>query len=350
MKLKRRVDELREQALTLLREDQALAFVISPPDPAGKERAELTRARILQGSKKEVLSYIAGVRQHMQGRRREYGVRAKPRDLLSFLEHAEQAPPGQLMWAPLFFVRSFFRDYAKVWPGSALLPAHARVMFDAQGLGATGEPIHGIRLVEGTVYEDMAALCNLAIGQSESAQGATVRLPTKTLDALCRATIAASVYFVEAYLNGLAFDHLVQHEDSLSPDERLILQDWDEKRNRPRYLSLRDKLLQYQRIVTRSQHARLQESNCPEIARFLEIVDLIRNPLAHPSPHFDLDTGRPDKELALYSVTLETACDAADCAVSLVKKLEEVVCGHNDRIPWLFSRGSDGRFPPEAFE
>ena len=156
--------------------------------------------------------------------------------------------------------------------------------------------------------------------------------------------------FIEAYLNGLAVDYFIEHMDSLSPEERSILRDWDEGRNRPRYLSLRDKLIQYQRILKRSQHAYLQESNCLEIARFLQTVDLIRNPLAHPSPHFNPGTGRPDKELALYSVRLETACDAADCAVSLVRKLDEIICGHNNRIPWLLSRGSDGCFSPEAFD
>ena len=114
---------------------------------------------------------------------------------------------------------------------------------------------------------------------------------------------------------GLAFDHLVRHEESLSPDERSILRDWDEKPIRPRYLSLRDKLLQYQRLVTGSQHARLQENNCPEITRFLQVVDLIRNPLAHPSPHFDLDTGRADKQLALDEFRLgwptRRRCDGA---------------------------------------
>jgi len=193
MKLKRRIDELRAQALALLREDQALSFVISPPDLAGRERADLVRARILQGNKKGVLNYIAKVREHMRERRRDYGVKARPQELLSFFEDAEKAPPGDLVWAPIFFVRSLFRDYTKVMPGSDALPAHARLAFDAHCLGGGGEPIQRIRLLEATVYEDMATLCNLAIAQSRIASGTTARLPLKTMNALCRATIAASV-------------------------------------------------------------------------------------------------------------------------------------------------------------
>ena len=237
-------------------------------------------------------------------------------------------------------------------PGTEKIPSHARIRFDFGDLEPRGHS--EVRLLEATAYEDMAALCNLALCQSINSDGNCAgsfsRTNTKILHALCRGMIATSVYFVEAYLNGIASDHLNSNDNALSPHERSVLRDWDEKRNRPCYLSIREKLIQYQRILLRAPHAPLQENNTPEIARFLQIVDQIRNPLAHPSPQSDVASGRPEKELAYYAINLVTACDAVDCAVTLVAKLENRIFGNNDRIHWLFSRGNDGFFPSKAFE
>ena len=238
-----------------------------------------------------------------------------------------------------------------MWPASKSLRAHTRVVWDLLGRGLDGEPLPmQIRLVEAAIYEDMASLWNLIHERANAEHVDTLLRERKTLLALCRAAVAAAVHFVEAYLNGLAFDHLASHENDVSDDDRSALFEWDFKKTGSRFLSLREKVLRYQRIILNVQHAPVQPSNCAELATLLGIVEGIRNPLAHPGPHISPRSGLPDKELAIFDITVATVREAVDVAIAAVRRLEEAVHGNLLAVDWLRSRTSEGTFPPEAFD
>ena len=232
--MKSTVDRLREEVFRLLRENVALEFVISPAGRAGREAVEHTRTAIRGGTRQSLRRYIAGVRQHLHERRRALGVIASSEDLIAFLEAAEATPRGQVVLPFLCHLRVFFKDYSLVWPDSKRLPAHARIVLDIHGCGADGAPVRGWRLLEASSYEDMAALWNFVHERASADASTAPARERKVLHALCRATLAASIYFVEVYLNGLAFDHLVDSEGAITDDERSILSDWDFKKDRPR--------------------------------------------------------------------------------------------------------------------
>lgn len=349
MRLKSTVDRLREEALRLLREHEALEFAISPAGRAGREAVENTRAAIDAGTRQSLRRYIESVQRHLQERRRTLGVIASPEELIAFVEAAEAAPKGQVALPFLSELRSFFKDYSLVWPNSKRLPAHARIVLDIHGCGADGSSVRGWRLLEASSYEDMAALWNLVHERAKADTSDAPAPEIKVLHALCRATLAASVYFVEAYLNGLAFDYLVEKNEAVTDDERSVLSDWDFKRDRPRFLSLREKALRYQSIILNTKHAPLQPSNCPELEKILSVAELIRNPLAHPSPHPNPRSGTPDKEVAIFGVRVETVRDAVDSAVALVQRLDALAYSEPRVSSWLFARAPSGEYPPETF-
>ena len=343
--MKYAIDRLRNKALRLLREDHALSFVISSPNQDGLRAVQSNKERIEEANKAELQRYIQDVSSHIRQRRIKYGVRVSGEQLIKFLENAEASRPGQVYYPTVVDLREFFQDYAKVWPDSALLPAHARVTFDPSGLVPGG----GVRILEATIYEDMASLWNLLKNRNDRHAGTQPKRELKTDDALCRSTVAAAVYFVEAYLNGLAFDYLTENSKTLTEEKKGILSDFDFPKNRSRYLSLRDKVLKYQLIILQEQHPPLQPNNFQPLKRLLEISEVIRNPLAHPAPHLNPNTGSPEKEVAIYSVTMETAREAVDSAIELVLRLEMLVHGGSNRIPWLLKRGDRGEFSEEAF-
>jgi hypothetical protein len=76
----------------------------------------------------------------------------------------------------------------------------------------------------------------------------------KTRDSLLRATVLTAFHFVEAYLNGSAFDYYASKQDEITDETKSLLFDWNPKTNKPRYLSLRDKALQYPKIILASEH------------------------------------------------------------------------------------------------
>ena len=344
--MKYAIDRLRKKALNLLRERQALDFMISGVDKSVLQVIQSEREHIKQVNKTKLQSYIQRTSSYINDRKKEYGVRATSEQIIKFLENAEAAPPGQCYLPTVAELREYFHSYEKVWPDSALLPSHARVFFDPSGSVPGGIT----RILEATIYEDMVALWNLLKNREEKNTNIQSQMELKTDFALCHSTVTAAVYFVEAYLNGLAYDYLTENSGTLDEEKKGILSDFDFSQNRPRYLSLRDKALKYQQIILQKTHAPLQPSNFPPLKRLLAISESFRNPLAHPAPHPNPKTGIPDKEFAIYIVNIETACDAVDNAVELVLRFEKLIHGDLRRIKWLLKRGEEGKFSEETFD
>jgi len=117
-RLKTKVDRLRDEALCLLREDEALAFVISPAGRDGREMAERNRIALQSGTRQSLQRYIDSARQQLRERRRSFGVTASADELIAFLEVAESVPKGQVALPFLAALHGFFRDYSRVWPNS----------------------------------------------------------------------------------------------------------------------------------------------------------------------------------------------------------------------------------------
>jgi hypothetical protein len=95
---------------------------------------------------------------------------------------------------------------------------------------------------EAMLYEDMRASYNLA-AQSEKylSQAAASKIEMKTHGRAVRGTILDAYYFVEAYLNAIAFDYWWREQANLSEDDIDALLEWDSKRQRQRWLSLEEK-------------------------------------------------------------------------------------------------------------
>ncbi len=157
-----------------------------------------------------------------------------------------------------------------------------------------------------------------------------------------------AITFVEAYLNGIAADHYFANADQLSESTKGLLLDWDFLKGRPKFLSTRDKILQYQRIILNCEHAQLQESNFPELAHVVTAAKSLRDALVHPAPdtHQELAISKQHEFIALKPDAARTTIDNA---ISLVQQLTRVLYGNQNRLFWLIGRGSNGIFPSATF-
>jgi hypothetical protein len=63
-----------------------------------------------------------------------------------------------------------------------------------------------------------------------------------------------------------------------------------------------------------------------------------------------METLIPEKEAILFNIDFQMTENFVDSAISLVRKIEESVFGHNKRLPWLYDRQPDGFFPEEVFK
>jgi hypothetical protein len=228
-----------------------------------------------------------------------------------------------------------------------------------------------IRIIEAALFEDMCAMFNWAWDLTPRCiRPAATKRDIKAAGAARRGTVVAAFYLIEAYLNSLAFDHVANHNDHLSEADLGKLTEWDYGKNRQRFVSFRDKLLGYPRIILGVAAPPLQENNCPEIAFLLRQAKNFRDAIVHANPKPDPNTLEVEKDLAFWKIgscnpifqadagsssssqELETNLwmRTADNAIEVVAKIETVIHGDVSRLFWLTRRPEGGPFPESVFE
>ena len=347
-------DELRNKTLELLREWKALAFLtrpITPIDVATMARAEEV---IAQASGPTLLEGYEFYQRQVAGLRQQYGATVSREDLLAALSHIEAAPPGKTTYVPYWILRRWFRSYRDLLATVSHIPCHAFIGVDNTGQTyAQRSSGFEVRLIEASLFEDMCALFNLAAKSHARRTGVESTKERKERSSLQRATIVAAFNTIEAYLNGIAFDFLELNEGPLHRSDESLLREWDAARQRPRYLSLRDKLLQYPKIIVGAEHPPIHDDNCSELKFVVESAKQFRDAIVHPSPAPHALTGDLDKEVAVHNVDFETVTRIVDTTIALIRKVDRIVYGSNsdERLNnWLRDRSPDGTFADTVFD
>ena len=252
------------------------------------------------------------------------------------------------------------------------LPEHALVALDVHGISRAVEPAE-VRILEAGLYEDMCAMFNRAWELTPLARHPNVsKLVLKEAAAARRASVLAAFYMIEAYLNSIAFDHLVRHERELSAQDLDRITEWDNAKRRERLVSFRDKLLSYPRIILGLQHPPIQENNCPEVAFLLREAKDFRDAIVHANPRPERSTTNSPKEIRFWRIGSVTPftyvtgsstptpapemedpsewVQVVDCAIAVVEKIECLLYGDASRLFWLKRRQSEGPFDPTVFD
>ena len=212
-----------------------------------------------------------------------------------------------------------------------------------------------MRLLEASLFEDMCALFNSCRDADVQAPrelpvaDMTRKIAVKRHAALKRATMSAAFYFVEGYINGLATSFMHGHGNTLDEKEKTLLTEWDASKSRYRSVSTRDKLVQYPRIITRSQFPPIDENNCPELAYFVTTAKDFRDAVVHASASLDPLKDYPRKETFFISLDQGDVEKIIDTAVGLVRRIEVLL--HGEGLVWLKDRDpATGYFPDSVFE
>jgi hypothetical protein len=301
-------------------------------------------------SHKELRAWITKLRTAVEQLRQRFGVKISPEQtfaLMSWIERNISA--GQACYMPVGMLADTLAMYAEM-----KLPPHARVSLDPLCVGREYPGGFEIRLLEASLFEDMCSLfneshkCFAAIPRARPAGALDQKIAAKKHAAMARATVSTAFYFVEAYINCLAADHVHTNGSRLSENDRALLTEWDPSKNRYRRLSTRDKLVKYPRIITASPFSPIDENNCPELQYFVTTAKYFRDAIVHASASFDPVEDYPKKESLFVGLKQDEAGKIVDTAVILVEKIETLVNGRPPK--WLHRRGENGLFPDEVFE
>jgi len=301
------------------------------------EKVKLARVALRVNPRTLARKAEADLRKRINAMRAQLGVKANRASLIALLRNLEAGGEKTIVYVAKPALDEI-ADYRRILEDFDRLPLHGRVGLSIRlaNLDRQGE-MH-LFVLEHKIYEDMAILFNLC---QDRYLRAKANRHWKPHDALLRATVVSTFAFVEAYLNGIADDYLLERGSAVDSGTREILTEWDEGRVRPKYLSLERKALRYPAVYCGASRPPVRVDNCPELAILLDMAKT-RDALVHAGVH---KRGRAtSKEDVFFELTFEEVEVLVDAALGFVKRVEREIGRDSVVIDWLAERGADGRF------
>jgi hypothetical protein len=252
---------LRRQATLLFNEQCAIAILGNMPERMdSRERRENVEA-LSEKTTGELRLVVTALRENTQQMRAALGVKLDQAALLALLDHLQNFTEGGCAcYVPVWKISEWLSKYDTFG-----LDPHSRISIDPHCIGRDYPGGFELRQLEVTLFEDMASLFNLAREKyiQTAAMREQAKVERKRAVALYRAAVSAAFYFVECFMNELAADYVWRNRPRISAHDMAYLTEWDDQRQRARFVSTRDKLVIYPRIITGSQYPLLDEGNCP---------------------------------------------------------------------------------------
>ena len=337
-------DRLRAELRELWSVYEAIYTLINASTQDIRSGFGISRANIEEMTVPALRKARSGLRREVFDLKKRYGVLCSDTTLIRLARLVEVHAARGMTIIPKYMLDQFFANYGAALKGYEAFPAHIRIGIDP-GKYRTRQGGAELYLVEAALFEDLCALANLLHDTDHS----DTKVAIKRENAIVRSLIEACFRFMEAYLNGMAFDHSVRHHADLSDKDRDMLTEWDSSRVRTRYISFRDKLIQYPRIISGASAPPLTEDNCPPLKYVVEKAKVIRDAIVHPSPFLLPTEPTPEKDRAFYSLTKSDAFATLDAVLELTAQIQKGL-GRSLKDLWWFHRPDrTGRFPDEVF-
>ena len=344
-------DKLRRNIVHLLDEYEAMLILLGQMNIKIRRHLDSQRVKVdeltklqLQNAEKELNSLLIKVR-------RQYGA------MLSIGEYTKivrQSPPvqeGAVLLMPAHFAVAMFQKYPRIADGlkNHQIALHTRVELDVLGQYKQQDRWQ-FRILEAVLYEDMCFYWNESCkDRLRTGDPYEDKHVFKKEMALYRAAVSSAFYMVEAFCNGIAFEVFLSRRSELTERELQMVTEWDAVHNRPKYLSIRDKLLQYPRLLLRSTSPPLQENNCADLSFFLSSAKQLRDSIVHASPGSSSNTLAADKWQTFERIKREDCAKVIDSAISILDQIAKAI-GRRDALFWLQRRQEDGTFNDSVFD
>lgn len=375
MDIKRRADFHRKELSGVFEEYRAILFLLGSLKTEILATTQAHEAQTSQFNRKTLATALQQAKSDVQRLREQFQVRLKQADLVAIFRKACIGPGaeglktfGSTVYFTKHMMEEWIRKYDEVLPIFPDLPGHARI-----GLAKPPEyrPVE-IFLPEAIHFEEMAMLFNECAGAltKEATDGFG---HIKRFRSLMHACYSATFHFLESYLNGIAFDFATRNAGYIKDKDFEVLLEWDFERERERFVSFREKLQQYPKILLRREHPPFTASNSPAYKILLGQAKSLRDAITHSSPRPSLK-GLKDhkknyidpiersvilalqverkwnKEDYLSMTNFTSLTETVDAAVAACLQIENATNGYMKRLGYIKTRGSDGLFPKETFE
>lgn len=304
----------------------------------GQALNDITKMRIGYAllKKKDRASMLKAIQRDVELLRNHYGAIAPNRVFRSLLAEARKAGTRGYVYIPKWFIDDhLFRNYEKVFPRWPHVKLHAYVIFDA----LTNKSRHQILELGGAAFRDASTLLKRCREAHRGKTDFRSRTDEEQLELLAylRAAVSAIFQFLEAYLNGLAYDCFQSHHDELPIDEHDLLAEWNSKKKRQRFVGFETKLFAYPAIAAKMEGNSLDMGLSPAARFIMTEGKKMRDALTHPSPYVDPKTRIAEKLTLIATVNLPFAEQLFKAAKGYVLRVEKRL-GKDPKktVPWLF--------------
>jgi len=246
-----------------------------------------------------------------------------------------RAQPGYVYLQKIFIDRELFSNYARFFPRWPYMKLHAASIFD----GKKDEGTNQIYEIEGPRLQDAKEFLMRAKAAEKGIEDFRKRTKKDQLDVLmfARASILATLTFLEAYLNGLAYDCLQEFHNKLPILDHDLLGEWDSARKRRSFVDFRDKVFKYPVIVGRQRGSKVDLSGFKPAHEIVGVAKQFRDALVHPSPFPDPQTQKHGKFLVAVGANRKIAEEILVLAVKYAEFVETKI-GNDPKLtaPWLY--------------
>jgi hypothetical protein len=336
----------------LIRRYRAVLILARRVDPGEKALLDELLAAVSEMGGKALIEREAFYTKAFEELRAEVGLIADPDEVVEWVEDAERHFPQVLYVSKHALEHRMFSRFAadgrfRNW---GRLPPHARIGIDVTVSTVAGHMRFDWRLLEASLFEDVAMLWNEVAGIAVTSDHVRdeLKLPIKRFHVLTRSLVRAAFALLEGYMNGIAVDVLMTRDDLTEPHRELLAESRGPHRTFAP-VKLRDKILQYPKLALRREHPVVHEDSCPELATVLRYERLLRDSLMHPTARHDI--GREStREEQFFNASLEDARAIVDAVAGLIRRIDIELNGQFGQVSeWLCDRGTDDKYPKEAF-
>lgn len=305
-----------------------------------QDRIETIRHRFRELARRGRQGLLKELRVEIEDIREQSGAIATNsffRDLLA--KARSQAQHGRVYLPKFAIDRQLFRRYEKVLPRWPYVKHHALVVFDPQ----SARRMNQLFELEGALFRDVRFLLGHARAAHKGIEDFRKRTEhdQHSLHSCMRALVTVIFHFLEAYLNGLAFDCLLVHHDELSRTDHDLLQEWDSEKQRSRFVPFERKVFRYPVVAGKASGKTVDLSEC-KAAHFLTTEGKeLRDALTHPSPYFDPKSRLQRKVSLIANLKLTTVERVFSAAEEYVVTVEKSLANEPEKtVPWIFREAS----------
>jgi len=265
--------------------------------------------------------------------RKEVGALASNEEYVNLFKQIRDNP-GYVYIPKMTIDSDLFDNYSRFFPRWPHMRLHAVAIFDGKGDGGTGQ----VYELEGPWLDDARYFISRAKVAEKGVADFRKRAKEDQLESLrySRSAILASLNFVEAYLNGLAYDCFHVHHSKLPIEDHDLLAEWDSEKKKRRFADFREKVFKYPVVIGRQEGLKVDLSSCKPAHQLIDFAKEFRDALVHPSPFIDPKTKEHTKFLIATGANRVIAEQIFEAAVGYAEFVEKAL-GHEPTLsaPWL---------------